>query len=733
MGLFDDFISAAGDFLSGVKDNVVNAVSNAVDKVVEIATPIVEKVSSVISTAVNTVSTYASGLYDKVSSAIGSTVDKAQDIYNDVSTTVGNTIQGVINNVSGVVSSTVDTVKDAIAKAVDDTSDDSEDVVNTVKTTIDTSVKDTSGGVAPIVDKIPPVTPPAVTVVTQPAAEMPASLLDAVKAIPSTLVNIGEAIAMMKKLADLAELMHSPDATISAAKEAVQKPPEGFAWNEWGDLVDSLGKIGVVTGQPLGFFPIVGGAYEAGLGQVVQNVARVNYTPSRISIGELATLYARGLIDLRKLVEDSSEQGFRPEDIVQFVNLTRQLMTARDLVNIWLRGELSEDARIKDKLSGMTAKEVVDASTPDTIEYKLAEAGISGTDIVNLKSLAYIIPNYQDIITMAVREAFTPEIAEAFGQYQDYPEEATEWFTKQGLSLDWAKRYWASHWQLPSVQMAFEMFQRTTFEPTEFSGETIGEVNGRPYYKVIDEAHLNVLLRALDIMPAWREKLTYINYAPLTRVDIRRMHKLGILDRDGVFKAHLDIGYSPESAEMLTQFTLELNKEESKLETQPQRDLTASEILSMYADNVLDSGDVSGMLLELGYSRDEIDNKIALADAKQAAILHGADIAIIKQRFVNHIYDINTAIDELNKLDLPKHEYDYQLKAFQIAYEAQVIKDSVNPDKMLTSTEITSAYAANIIGTADATSLLADLGFNDYQISIKLALVDVKRKVKALP
>ncbi|GAI59226.1 unnamed protein product, partial [marine sediment metagenome] len=43
------------------------------------------------------------------------------------------------------------------------------------------------------------------------------------------------------------------------------------------------------------------------------------------------------------------------------------------------------------------------------------------------KELAYQIPPVADIITMAVREAFTPDIAARFGQYQDFPSELEEW------------------------------------------------------------------------------------------------------------------------------------------------------------------------------------------------------------------------------------------------------------------------------------------------------------------
>ena len=47
---------------------------------------------------------------------------------------------------------------------------------------------------------------------------------------------------------------------------------------------------------------------------------------------------------------------------------------------------------------------------------------------------------------------------------------------------------------------------------------------------VIDTAELDMLLRAQDVMPFWRDRLTAIAYRPLTRVDVRRMYKQGVLN-----------------------------------------------------------------------------------------------------------------------------------------------------------------------------------------------------------
>ncbi|GAI80365.1 unnamed protein product, partial [marine sediment metagenome] len=150
------------------------------------------------------------------------------------------------------------------------------------------------------------------------------------------------------------------------------------------------------------------------------------------------------------------------------------------------------------------------------------------------RELAYQIPPVADIITMAVREAFTPDIARRFGQYEDLPSEYVEAVQKKGLSKEWAERYWAAHWSLPSPQQGFEMLHRG----------------------VIGIDDLNMLMRALDIMPFWRDKLTQIAYRPLSRVDVRRMFALGVLDVSGVRKAYTDIGYNDYNANLMTQFTI---------------------------------------------------------------------------------------------------------------------------------------------------------------------------------
>jgi len=208
------------------------------------------------------------------------------------------------------------------------------------------------------------------------------------------------------------------------------------------------------------------------------------------------------------------------------------------------------------------------------------------------KELAFQIPPVADIITMAVREAFTPEIASRFGQYEGLPTAFVEWVGKKGLNREWAERYWAAHWSLPSPQQGFEMLQRG----------------------VISRDDLALLLRALDIMPFWRDKLIQISYNPLTRVDIRRMYGLDIINTTEVNKAYQDIGYNSENAARLTTFTVKLT-EQAKARAEAAKEKaeagkaplwTTAQTLSFVKKGLITTDRARQELIWLGYDDERI-------------------------------------------------------------------------------------------------------------------------------
>jgi hypothetical protein len=240
------------------------------------------------------------------------------------------------------------------------------------------------------------------------------------------------------------------------------------------------------------------------------------------------------------------------------------------------------------------------------------------------KELAYPIPPVQDIITMAVREAFTPEIANRFGQYEGLPAPYVEWVQKKGLTQEWAERYWAAHWSLPSVQQGFEMLHRG----------------------IIDRDTLELLMRALDIMPFWRDKLIQMSYRPLTRVDVRRMYQVGTLDEQGVKKAYKDVGYSEANSDLMTDFTLKYVRNSLSR-------FSSTDVINAYKSRFLDEGQARNILRDLGIKEVEINNIIKTATYKREWQYKKEQTDAIENLYKKGRMDEGRTRGELSKLGYP--------------------------------------------------------------------------------
>lgn len=488
-------------------------------------------------------------------------------------------------------------------------------------------------------------------------------------------------------------IQHLMDQTYSLSAREIAKSPKVSSANigpiptSVEEIIPSIGDAEVrlltpiwsVLGSPGGMLPFIGDIGEGGMGVICQQTAAHFFRPTLLSPQDAVKLLWR-VPDKEDLAKnDLAYQGFASKRIDQLFDLYRPLIDPDHVRQLVLRGEDPEG----------------------NILAELKKAGWTDERIEAIKKLWEIIPPIQDIIRMAVREAFTPEIAEEFGQYQDFPEDFLKWAKTQGLSEDWAKAYWAAHWNLPSTGQAFEMFQRTVTDPTSFSGEAAGKVGEKPYYRVIDEEHLNLLLRALDIMPAWRDKLTKIAYQPLTRVDVRRMYGLNVLDRDGVKRAYLDLGYNDENAERMTEFTI-------KYQTQQDKDLTKAEILKAYRRKTISPDDTMELLQELGYSEDEADFLMQTEDVSAAAAERDLSEAKLKTLYLTELMPKLEVTANLTGLGYDATEIEYLYKLWDLEKGASV--------QMPTRSELTHFLGIGILDEDEFGQQMVQIGYPEQHI-----------------
>ena len=313
------------------------------------------------------------------------------------------------------------------------------------------------------------------------------------------------------------------------------------------------------------------------------------------------------------------------------------------------------------------------------------------------KSMA-AYPGISDIVRMAVREAYTPEIAEKFGQYQDLPAQFVTEAAKVGIDEPTARQYWAAHWDLPSPMQGFDMLHRG----------------------IITQEELKLLLRALDVMPFWRDKLINLAYAPFTRVDIRRMHKLGILTAAQVKQSYKDIGYNEEKAEALTRFTLALNADTA---TAAEKDLTKAEMVSAFKKRIITEAELTLWLKAYGYNDAEV--RVIIDSSRTTADVTTRDLTLSQ---IQSLYQKGLR----SKVECNEFLLAFGFDAAEIT-ALYSLWDWAQPatDRLPSRTDFDAFIAAEIIDINEWSNGYSLLGYDMQYQEMYFALLVSKGKVEA--
>lgn len=321
---------------------------------------------------------------------------------------------------------------------------------------------------------------------------------------------------------------------------------------------------------------------------------------------DILTAYVRGHLGESEVKDRLTQLGISPADQLVLLANVQQPLDPREVVLAWQRGALTEtEARERLGKVGLsstsqtilfstaqrllTFQDLANAwfrgvVTEAQVRATLLQWGFDASDIDTLIEIAPNLPLPQDLIRMAVREAYRDDVAQEWAYDEDYPEQFGEDMARQGFDPLWSKRYWRAHWTLPSPTAGYEMLHRGVISP----------------------AQLTTLLKVSDYPAFWRDKLQAISYTPLTRVDVRRMHAMGVLDDAGVKRAYLDIGYNEDNAELMLQFTKEYNDSSGETKTAQYKTKLQNIILRGFERGYYDRATAQAQLQGVGLSNETI-------------------------------------------------------------------------------------------------------------------------------
>lgn len=298
---------------------------------------------------------------------------------------------------------------------------------------------------------------------------------------------------------------------------------------------------------------------------------------------------------------------------------------------------------------------------------RMRELGYTDTRTKEIVQTWELLPSPQDLFLMVAHEAFEPDIYNKLGLNVEFPTEQVEWLKKQGISEDWARKFWIAHWEQPSIGQGFEMLHRG----------------------VIDDNDLDILFRTVEIPSYWREKLTKIAYSPYTRVDVRRMHDLGVLNDEQLLRAYKDLGYDDEKAANMVEFTIKYNED-------TQKQLTQSTVLTCYNEDLIDKNEARQMLIDQGYTYEVAGYYLDIEDYKKAKEYQDLWLGNLKDQYLLGMIDADKARSSMNQAGFRGEKIDNLLAAWNLDfYKYQRLPSKSDLDRFLVKGIITDKEYVN--------------------------------------
>lgn len=300
---------------------------------------------------------------------------------------------------------------------------------------------------------------------------------------------------------------------------------------------------------------------------------------------------------------------------------------------------------------------------------RMRELGYTDTRTGEMVKAWRTIPGPQDLLHMTAKEAFEPEMYTRLGLEDDFPSEHLPAMASHGLSEYWARKYWIAHWDQPSIGQGFEMLHR-------------------------DEATLeeiDLLFRAIEMPPYWRQKLINIAYRPLTRVDVRRMFEMDIMNEQQVFDSYRFHGYNVENADYMTRFTVAYKHSHEK-------ELTRGAIIESYNEGMISRTQAMDLLMEQDYSNDLADYYLTLEDFNRSKDLQKQRIANTRDEMLINQITSSTARTRLNQMGLRGETIDMYLETWELdRYQYQALPSKGELDNFLLKGIITQGQWRDVM------------------------------------
>lgn len=436
---------------------------------------------------------------------------------------------------------------------------------------------------------------------------------------------------------------------------------------------------------------------EARKGGIDQNRfdALVDIRRPRPTSADVVEMLNRAQVDHARAMDLMRINGYTDRDADALLGLRHFVLSPQDLAAMWNRDIVddTEGARLAAK-SGMDVQDwrrmtLLGGEPPDltSIIWAWRRGIITEADVDRA------------LVQGPIRKEWIPVI-KALQEEPLSPQEAASAVTQGHLTL-----------QAGQAKAAL-----SGVTPEDFA--TIVSNSGRPpgidfaseaYNRgLIDDAMWERMFLASAIKNEYIPVMRAMRTNQIPAETVRMMYRLGVYPRDAAISTLTGHGYTQVDAAAMIAL-------EDVRKTEGTKDLSASQVVTLYADELITRDMAVDMLRSAGYDDQEAEWRVAMADVDRMRRYVNAVISKVRSAYVNSRIPVNEAIMLLDGAGVSPTQRDSLIDLWDIE------RDTVSAQ--LTTAQIQAALRKDFLDSAGAYDRFRGRGYShaDAAILVKLA------------
>lgn len=375
--------------------------------------------------------------------------------------------------------------------------------------------------------------------------------------------------------------------------------------------------------------------------------------------------------------------GFCVEPMSKLLNFHRTKFNPAQLLDLLRREVISED-RYK-------------------AEFK--QWGYMGDgDPKDYETINQFIPPIQDLIHFMVRDVFDVQKRDIYAPNDDFN---AKWSAKakdfghyQGINSEVAELYWRAHWVIPPTGALYDFYHR----------QRVRQIPGEPQFTY---ARLEEALRINDNNPKFIPYMIQASQHLLTRVDVRRAYRLGILNEQDVEDNYLMRGYAPQDAVSLREYAKQ-DKEQF---------LLARRETKLYRAGTIGVDEWRRGIARYNPTPQQIQYVEHITSLERRRPLLKKCIKFVEKSFIDNEIDMQQARAQLTALGMAPDNVNEALQGFFCVKRSQ--------PKSLSVSQLGQRFELALITSGVFHDNLVELGYEPVDANRIIDIYVAKRQVKS--